>query len=66
MIFIFNLKVKCLTHVTALYFFFPQQSLETNLAGLIKRNNELETLMGRLIQTCQHVEVSVSCNNIQK
>lgn len=37
-----------------------KQSLETNLAGLIKRNNELETLMGRLIQTCQHVEVNAT------
>ncbi|XP_072370287.1 E3 ubiquitin-protein ligase Midline-1 isoform X2 [Scyliorhinus torazame] len=37
-----------------------QQSLESNLASLIKRNNELETLMGRLIQTCQHVEVNAT------
>ncbi|XP_069745901.1 E3 ubiquitin-protein ligase Midline-1 [Narcine bancroftii] len=37
-----------------------KQSLETNLASLIKRNNELETLMGRLIQTCQHVEVNAT------
>ncbi|XP_059506399.1 E3 ubiquitin-protein ligase Midline-1 isoform X2 [Stegostoma tigrinum] len=39
---------------------FEKQSLESNLASLIKRNNELETLMGRLIQTCQHVEVNAT------
>lgn len=37
----------------------PQQALDSNLSNLIKRNNELESLMGKLIQTCQHVEVSV-------
>lgn len=37
---------------------FPQQALDSNLSNLIKRNNELESLMGKLIQTCQHVEVS--------
>ncbi|XP_058886103.1 E3 ubiquitin-protein ligase Midline-1 isoform X1 [Acipenser ruthenus] len=37
-----------------------QQGLDTNLSNLIKRNNELETLMGKLIQTCQHVEVNAS------
>lgn len=38
----------------------PQQALDSNLSNLIKRNNELESLMGKLIQTCQHVEVSPS------
>lgn len=38
---------------------WPQQTLDSNLGSLIKRNNELESLMGKLIQTCQHVEVSV-------
>ncbi|CAF96135.1 unnamed protein product, partial [Tetraodon nigroviridis] len=37
-----------------------QQALDSNLSNLIKRNNELESLMGKLIQTCQHVEVSSS------
>lgn len=37
-----------------------QQALDSNLSNLIKRNNELESLMGKLIQTCQHVEVSPS------
>ncbi|KAK1167816.1 E3 ubiquitin-protein ligase Midline-1-like [Acipenser oxyrinchus oxyrinchus] len=37
-----------------------KQGLDTNLSNLIKRNNELETLMGKLIQTCQHVEVNAS------
>ncbi|XP_041128203.1 E3 ubiquitin-protein ligase Midline-1-like isoform X1 [Polyodon spathula] len=37
-----------------------QQGLDTNLSNLIKRNNELETLMGKLIQTCQHVEVNAT------
>ncbi|KAK7169619.1 hypothetical protein R3I93_005565 [Phoxinus phoxinus] len=35
---------------------FPQQMLDSNLSNLIKRNSELENLMGKLIQTCQHVE----------
>ncbi|XP_028846828.1 E3 ubiquitin-protein ligase Midline-1 isoform X2 [Denticeps clupeoides] len=35
-----------------------QQTLDSNLSNLIKRNNELESLMGKLIQTCQHVEVN--------
>ena len=39
--------------------FFEQQNLETNLTNLIKRNTELETLLAKLIQTCQHVEVSI-------
>ncbi|XP_062374104.1 E3 ubiquitin-protein ligase Midline-1-like [Sardina pilchardus] len=37
-----------------------KQALESNLGSLIKRNNELESLMGKLIQTCQHVEVNAS------
>lgn len=40
--------------------FFEQQNLESNLTNLIKRNTELETLLAKLIQTCQHVEVSSS------
>ncbi|CAL8406858.1 unnamed protein product [Arctogadus glacialis] len=38
----------------------PEQSLDCNLGHLIKRNNELESMMGKLIQTCQHVEVNAS------
>ncbi|KAM8896438.1 E3 ubiquitin-protein ligase Midline-1 isoform 3-T3 [Lycaon pictus] len=34
-----------------------KQNLESNLTSLIKRNTELETLLAKLIQTCQHVEV---------
>ncbi|XP_061083106.1 E3 ubiquitin-protein ligase Midline-1 [Conger conger] len=37
-----------------------KQALDSNLGNLIKRNNELETLMGKLIQTCQHVEVNAA------
>ncbi|XP_048879530.1 E3 ubiquitin-protein ligase Midline-1 [Brienomyrus brachyistius] len=37
-----------------------KQALDSNLGNLIKRNNELETLLGKLIQTCQHVEVNAS------
>uniref|UniRef100_UPI003AB0EF9A E3 ubiquitin-protein ligase Midline-1-like isoform X3 n=1 Tax=Centroberyx gerrardi TaxID=166262 RepID=UPI003AB0EF9A len=37
-----------------------RQALDANLGNLIKRNNELESLMGKLIQTCQHVEVNAS------
>ncbi|XP_030210817.1 E3 ubiquitin-protein ligase Midline-1 [Gadus morhua] len=37
-----------------------RQSLDCNLGHLIKRNNELESMMGKLIQTCQHVEVNAS------
>jgi len=40
---------------------FPQQMLDSNLSNLIKRNSELENLMAKLIQTCQHVEVN-RCN----
>nr|XP_015219411.1 PREDICTED: E3 ubiquitin-protein ligase Midline-1 isoform X2 [Lepisosteus oculatus] len=36
------------------------QALDANLSNLIKRNNELETLMSKLIQTCQHVEVNAA------
>lgn len=36
---------------------FSQHALDSNLSNLIKRTSELETLMGKLIQTCQHVEV---------
>uniref|UniRef100_A0A4X1SIZ6 RING-type E3 ubiquitin transferase n=1 Tax=Sus scrofa TaxID=9823 RepID=A0A4X1SIZ6_PIG len=39
---------------------FEQQNLESNLTNLIKRNTELETLLAKLIQTCQHVEVNAS------
>ncbi|XP_028326928.1 E3 ubiquitin-protein ligase Midline-1-like isoform X2 [Gouania willdenowi] len=37
-----------------------KQALDSNLSNLIKRNNELESLMGKLIHTCQHVEVNAS------
>ncbi|CDQ65307.1 unnamed protein product [Oncorhynchus mykiss] len=37
-----------------------KQALDSNLSHLVKRNNELEGLMGKLIQTCQHVEVNAS------
>ncbi|XP_049976977.1 E3 ubiquitin-protein ligase Midline-1 isoform X2 [Alexandromys fortis] len=37
-----------------------KQNLESNLSNLIKRNTELETLLAKLIQTCQHVEVNAS------
>ncbi|XP_040279701.1 E3 ubiquitin-protein ligase Midline-1 [Bufo bufo] len=37
-----------------------KQSLETNLTSLIKRNTEMEMLLAKLIQTCQHVEVNAS------
>ncbi|KAL7866291.1 hypothetical protein SRHO_G00115380 [Serrasalmus rhombeus] len=37
-----------------------KHGLESNLSSLIKRNNELEGLMGKLIQTCQHVEMNAS------
>uniref|UniRef100_A0A8D3B457 E3 ubiquitin-protein ligase Midline-1 n=1 Tax=Scophthalmus maximus TaxID=52904 RepID=A0A8D3B457_SCOMX len=33
-----------------------KQALDSNLNSLIKRTSELESLMGKLIQTCQHVE----------
>ncbi|XP_073769419.1 E3 ubiquitin-protein ligase Midline-1 isoform X2 [Danio rerio] len=33
-----------------------KQMLDSNLSNLIKRNSELENLMAKLIQTCQHVE----------
>lgn len=34
-----------------------QQTLETNLTNLVKRNSELENQMAKLIQICQQVEV---------
>ncbi|XP_072451208.1 probable E3 ubiquitin-protein ligase MID2 isoform X1 [Chiloscyllium punctatum] len=37
-----------------------KQALETNLANLVKRNTELESQMGRLIQICQQVEVNTA------
>ncbi|KAM6945883.1 E3 ubiquitin-protein ligase Midline-1-like isoform 1-T2 [Aplochiton taeniatus] len=37
-----------------------KQALDANLGNLIKRNNELESLMAKLIQTCQHVEVNAN------
>ncbi|XP_016524081.1 E3 ubiquitin-protein ligase Midline-1 isoform X1 [Poecilia formosa] len=37
-----------------------QQALDSNLSSLIKRTSELESLMGKLIQTCQNVEVNAS------
>ncbi|XP_077436011.1 E3 ubiquitin-protein ligase Midline-1 [Vanacampus margaritifer] len=37
-----------------------KHALDTNLSNLIKRTSELETLMGKLIQTCQHVEINAS------
>ncbi|KAK3530392.1 hypothetical protein QTP86_024425 [Hemibagrus guttatus] len=37
-----------------------KQTLDSNLSSLIKRSSELESLMGKLIQTCQHVEVNAS------
>lgn len=40
-----------------LIFPFLQQALDSNLSSLIKRTSDLESLMGKLIQTCQHVEV---------
>ncbi|MEQ2232985.1 stretch-activated cation channel mid1, partial [Ilyodon furcidens] len=36
------------------------QALDSNLSSLIKRTSELESLMGKLIQTCQNVEVNAS------
>uniref|UniRef100_A0A8C5FZ59 E3 ubiquitin-protein ligase Midline-1 n=1 Tax=Gouania willdenowi TaxID=441366 RepID=A0A8C5FZ59_GOUWI len=47
--------------MTAKYDTFSSfQALDSNLSNLIKRNNELESLMGKLIHTCQHVEVNAS------
>uniref|UniRef100_A0A8C0JA45 RING-type E3 ubiquitin transferase n=1 Tax=Chelonoidis abingdonii TaxID=106734 RepID=A0A8C0JA45_CHEAB len=43
-----------------------KQNLENNLTNLIKRNTELETLLAKLIQTCQHVEVSIEIYLVQK
>ncbi|TNN67050.1 E3 ubiquitin-protein ligase Midline-1 [Liparis tanakae] len=49
-------------HVAALGDRFDKlkQTLDCNLSSLIKRTSELESLMGKLIQTCQHVEVNAS------
>nr|XP_020452119.1 E3 ubiquitin-protein ligase Midline-1-like isoform X2 [Monopterus albus] len=37
-----------------------KQALDSNLSNLIKRTSELESLMSKLIQTCQHVEVNAT------
>ncbi|XP_019376713.1 PREDICTED: probable E3 ubiquitin-protein ligase MID2 isoform X3 [Gavialis gangeticus] len=37
-----------------------KQTLETNLANLVKRNSELENQMAKLIQICQQVEVNTA------
>ncbi|XP_032886478.1 probable E3 ubiquitin-protein ligase MID2 isoform X2 [Amblyraja radiata] len=37
-----------------------KQTLEANLTSLVKRNSELESQMGRLIQICQQVEVTTA------
>uniref|UniRef100_A0A8C7YFT8 E3 ubiquitin-protein ligase Midline-1 n=1 Tax=Oryzias sinensis TaxID=183150 RepID=A0A8C7YFT8_9TELE len=37
-----------------------KKTLDSNLSNLIKRTSELENLMGKLIQTCQQVEVNAS------
>eukprot|EP00062_Callorhinchus_milii_P000756 gi/632935190/ref/XP_007889177.1/ PREDICTED: probable E3 ubiquitin-protein ligase MID2 [Callorhinchus milii] len=37
-----------------------KQALEANLTNLVKRNSELESQMGRLIQICQQVEVNTA------
>uniref|UniRef100_A0AAQ4QGZ9 E3 ubiquitin-protein ligase Midline-1 n=1 Tax=Gasterosteus aculeatus aculeatus TaxID=481459 RepID=A0AAQ4QGZ9_GASAC len=49
-------------HVAALGDRFDKlkQALDSNLSSLIKRTSELESLMGKLIQTCQHVEINAS------
>ncbi|XP_075963248.1 E3 ubiquitin-protein ligase Midline-1 isoform X3 [Anarhichas minor] len=49
-------------HVAALGDRFDKlkHALDSNLSSLIKRTSELESLMGKLIQTCQHVEVNAS------
>lgn len=55
--------VQSTSQILKIHFIFLcllQQALDSNLTNLIKRNNELESLMGKLIQTCQHVEVSPS------
>ncbi|GAB0195310.1 probable E3 ubiquitin-protein ligase MID2 [Grus japonensis] len=38
------------------FFLLRQQTLETNLTNLVKRNSELENQMAKLIQICQQVE----------
>lgn len=42
------------------HFLGSQQTLETNLTNLVKRNSELENQMAKLIQICQQVEVGES------
>ncbi|OXB79624.1 UNVERIFIED_CONTAM: hypothetical protein H355_011010 [Colinus virginianus] len=41
-------------------FLDSQQTLETNLTNLVKRNSELENQMAKLIQICQQVEVNTA------
>lgn len=47
--------------ISLFFLFLPfldlQQTLETNLTNLVKRNSELENQMAKLIQICQQVEV---------
>ncbi|KAJ7414740.1 putative E3 ubiquitin-protein ligase MID2 [Willisornis vidua] len=43
-----------------LIFIDKQQTLETNLTNLVKRNSELENQMAKLIQICQQVEVNTA------
>lgn len=47
--------------ISVFFLFLPfldlQQTLETNLTNLVKRNSELENQMAKLIQICQQVEV---------
>lgn len=59
-IYVSALSFLFLTLSVVFYLCVLQQALDSNLSNLIKRNNELEALMGKLIQTCQHVEVSPS------
>ncbi|KFP10363.1 putative E3 ubiquitin-protein ligase MID2, partial [Egretta garzetta] len=42
------------------HFLGSQQTLETNLTNLVKRNSELENQMAKLIQICQQVEVELA------
>lgn len=46
--------------LSPLPFLDSQQTLETNLTNLVKRNSELENQMAKLIQICQQVEVGES------
>lgn len=52
------LSIKFFKTLMCSFLSYVQQNLESNLTNLIKRNTELETLLAKLIQTCQHVEVS--------